>query len=252
MIENFAPARDFFYLAAILTGAALGSLFNRWRRRATRSFRDLSLSLCFILLSGAVAALAVSVIRSGGGIFFEKGLYLPLACLGGLSMLALRFPRAAGFPLILLGGLAAVWLGLSWWRLPLLGEDALLRVTHEASDRYAVLVPPGRAAEGERRLSFGGDESAPLEITLTRLEYHRFIPLIGGEARGLITEIALPGNTLLADTLLDRSGGSGEGGGTFLFAGREARKIRGALPLGLIVPGMSVDAVFDGEALVFR
>jgi hypothetical protein len=249
MIDNFAPARDFFYLAAMLAGAALGSLLNRWRRRAAGRFRDFSLSLCFILLSGAVTALALAVVRSRGEIFFEKGLYLPLVCLGGLAMLALRFPRAAGFPFILLGGLAAVWLGLTWWRLPLLGEEALVRVTREASGRYVVLVPPGKGAEPgeERRLSFGGDEGVSLEIALTRLEYHRFIPLIGGEVRGLVTEVVLPGKTLLSDTRPGR-----RDGGAVLFAGREERTLRGTLLLGLIAPGMSMDAVFEGDVLAFR
>jgi hypothetical protein len=255
MTEHFASSRDFFYLAALLTGAALGSLFNRWRRRATGSFRNLSLSLCFILLSGAVAALAVSLVYSGGGIFVEKGLYLPLTCLGGLSMLALRFPRAAGFPLILLGGLAAVWLGFSWWRLPLLGEEALVRVTNEGSARYVVQVPGGGTGGPgeERRLSFGGDENTLLWITLTRLAYHRFIPLIGGEVRGSVTEIALPGETLLSEPRPGMTGGvPREGPGAVLLAGREDRQIRGSLLLGLIAPGMSMDAVFEGDTLAFR
>jgi hypothetical protein len=248
MIENFAPARDFFYLAALLTGAAAGSFLNHRRIRASGRFRDFSLSLCFILLSGAAAALAASLIYSGGGIFFERGLYLPLACLGGAAVLAFRFPRAAGFPLLLAGGLTAVWLGFTWQRLPRLGEEALVRVTNEGSGRYAVQVPSGKT-EGpgeERRFSFGGDESTVLWITLTRFDYHRVIPLVGGEVRGLVTEIALPGETLFSDP---RSGG---GAGALWFTGRNGEDIRGSFGLGAIAPGMSGDAVFDGEGLIFR
>jgi hypothetical protein len=65
-----------------------------------------------------IAVLAAALIISRVRIFTESAVYLTGAVIAALFILAVRFPRAGGFPLILLAGVATVWLGFSFLRYP--------------------------------------------------------------------------------------------------------------------------------------
>jgi hypothetical protein len=104
-----AGDRNLFYLAFLFFGAAVGFILNHFKKKSTTRRRNRSLTLAYCCFSIVVAALTAAFILSHGAVFFEKSFYLPAGVILILVVLAVRFPKAIGFPLILLGGFAAVW-----------------------------------------------------------------------------------------------------------------------------------------------
>jgi hypothetical protein len=160
--EQFATARDFFYLASIFLGAALGFMLCHFRKRSPRRIRNRSLALAFCCLSAMTVSLAAAIIISQVQAFAEISVYLTGAVLAALLVIAVRFPRAAGFPLILLAGIAAVWVGFSFLRYP--------------------IANPAAPVVSYAREGLSSDR----EVIYTRLSVPRFYPLIGGETRGIL------------------------------------------------------------------
>jgi membrane associated rhomboid family serine protease len=116
---SFDPGRDLFYLAFLFFGAALGSFLNRFRRKCNKSFRDRSITIAILFLSGAVASLAVMLILTEATIIAYPALFIIGAVFALLALLAVRFPRTAGFSLIFLAGLGIVWVSYSFFAFPL-------------------------------------------------------------------------------------------------------------------------------------
>ncbi|AEF81529.1 hypothetical protein TREAZ_1447 [Leadbettera azotonutricia ZAS-9] len=118
------------------------------------------------------ASFAAALISSQVRLFAESSVYIIGAVFVALLAIAVSFPRAVGFPLILLSGVAAVWAGFSFLRYP---------------------VPnPSVPVASYTREEIGSD----LEVVYTRLRAPRSYPLIGGETRGIVTAAktgALPG-----------------------------------------------------------
>jgi hypothetical protein len=167
--EHFAPARDFFYLACIFLGAALGFILGHFRRKAPLRSRNRSLTLAFCFLSVMVIFLAAALIYSKGQVFTEPPVYITGAVFVVFLVLVVRFPKAAGFPFILLAVVAAIWAGLSFFRYPIARPSApVASYTNE-------------------------DLGSDLELVYTRLRAPRFYPLMGGETRGLLKDAKLRG-----------------------------------------------------------
>jgi hypothetical protein len=202
--EDYTTARDLFYLAALFTGAGTGCVLNLFRIESTRRFRNRAVTLALCAFSGMVAALAGSLIYSNGLIVFERPLYIPALIAVVLLILAVRFPRAAAFPLILVSGCAVIWIGYSFLQFPLIsaGEPPRVSVYHAGNGQYAARfasgAKPGQniliSLEGERR-----PENRSLEFGFVRVSYAASFPLIGGENRGIVTEIRGEDEVFYAD-----------------------------------------------------
>lgn len=121
--EHYAAARDFFYLSVLLAGAGIGCVLHRFRRKSTARFRNISITAGLLFFSGAVTALTAAVIFSRGMILKEISLYTPACVLALVLILAFRFPRALGFPLILASGVFVVWLGFNYLRFPVINDS---------------------------------------------------------------------------------------------------------------------------------
>jgi hypothetical protein len=204
--EDYTAARDLFYLAALFAGAGIGCVLNRFRIKSTLRFRNRAVTLALCSFSGMVAALAGSLIYSNGLIVFEKPLYIPALIAVVLLILAVRFPRAAAFPLVLVSGCAVIWIGYSFLQFPLIaaGEPLRVSVYNEGNGQYAVSVASPRGANPGQDLLIrlegeGRPEDRFLEFSLVRISYARSFPLIGGEDRGFVSEVRSGNEVFYAD-----------------------------------------------------
>jgi hypothetical protein len=203
--EDYAAARDLLYLAALFAGSGIGCVLNRFRLESTLRFRNRTVTLALCLFSGMVAALAGALIYSRGLIVFEKSLYIPVLLTAALLVPAVRFPRALGFPLILVSGCVVIWMGYSFLQFPRFDRGAFrVSVSGEGNGQYAVRFASGRRANQEQNLVIrlagegeGGENF--LEFSFIRLGYAAPFPLIGGENRGIITEIRGKDTVFYAD-----------------------------------------------------
>ena len=238
-IEQFAPARDFFYLAAAFMGAGIGCILNRFRRQTSSRFRDscVTVALCFFSL--AVAALTVTVIYSNWMIFSERSLYLPAGILTAIIILCFRFPRAAGFPCLLAAGVIAVWVGYTCQRFPIIEDLNIVQINREETGlvdlrTFSISFQPDR-------------EDSSLEFHSRFLSFSRNFPLVGGVNRGLITEILEDGTLLYSNPSDANSFFSGVFDSFFSF-----REVSAQMNLGELPPGKAKTVLFDGSSLVFR
>jgi hypothetical protein len=242
--EHFAVSRDFFFLAWVFTGAALGCILSRFKGGTSTRFRNRVIALAFCFLSGMVAALAAAFIFSGAAVFLEKFLYILGGTLALLLVLAFRFPRTAGFPLILAAGLIVVWLGVSFLRYPKLEAgipgSLVASVTRRGNGRFLVRTAAG--PRGELSTPFTVEVSGGvLEFTLEHITCAPLFPLVGGETRGIITEIRDNGRVLYSVPL-----------GAGIPPGASPDKVHGTALVGDGLPGARFLVYFDGNGLVCR
>jgi hypothetical protein len=190
--KNLSLARDLLYLSTGLLGIVLryGISLIRGNSSAHRN-RLITLMLC--ISSVSVIFFTIAVICSGGAILRSPALLLSAGLVIPLIALAFQFPRAIGFPLVLLGGIGVVLLTMTFLRYPRidpLGTPlAFIHIsTNQPILRFNYPVDPGN-----KPLVLGSDtdrESLEFSTVLIRLDER--IPLAGGESRGLITKIRTP------------------------------------------------------------
>ena len=247
--EQFAPARDFCYLAALLFGAGLGCILNRFRRAGSARFRNWTVTAAYCFFSGALAALTAAIIYSGGGIFTETSLYLPLFVITAVLALAVRFPRAAGFPLILVSGIFIVWMGYACLRFPVINDFAQGRLLRDRSGLIHIRLQSHPEKDPDTSLSYHpAGEDAVLEFKAFSFSPAKVFPLAGGLNRGLIVEIRSGNERLYRDPRLganDRLAGVWQR----FFSFQESL---GSLETKTLLPGTSLVILFDGSALAFR
>jgi len=260
--EKFAPARDYFYLAAILLGAGTGCILNRFRKNSTRRFRNWVVTVGLIFFSGTLAALSAAIVYSNGHILLDTTLYPYLGILAAVLILALRFPRAAGFPVIIISGVFIIWISYGYLRFPVINDSGRLRITREANGFVHVIpvVSSGETKTAEKPLpvfSFqASGDSQVMEFRAFCFSFSRVLPVIGGVRRGCIAEIRcgeelnytdarfsnklFPGLYLGADVVLASKR-------FFTF-----REIPAALELRKLRPGEGLTAFLNETDLIFR
>ena len=269
--EKFALARDCYYLAALLLGAGIGCILNRFRRKSTRSFRNWSITFALLLFSGALAALAGAIIYSTGQILLERSLYPYLGIPAALMILAFRFPKAAGFPLIVLSGIFIIWISFGYLRFPEIDESGRLRITretnglvhiipaqHSAYENTADIKPRGKTIPVLSFQSAGNNQV--LEFMIFSFSFSKALPLVGGVNRGDIAWIRCGDDTLYADPRFSNKLFPGLYlGADTLFASRRFFSIQensAKLELRRLRSGEGLTVFFneteDGTGLVFR
>jgi hypothetical protein len=223
-VRNFAMARDLLYLSGALTGIAVGYLLSFFKRNITIRSRNRRITVIFMVFSGVLAAFSAAIVVSFGDILSSGSLFLNAAVCVPVFAAAAFFPRAAAYPLILAGGLVAVWLGYSFLRLPQIAEirSPLLYVYHEGDTVYSVRILTESGKTGDRAEKMAapaapaGDRAsavvfqtrgsqAPLDIEGVFIRFHPRYPLIGGTARGLVTLIRRDSGIVYTNSLLENS-----------------------------------------------
>jgi hypothetical protein len=254
---EFVPAlRDLLYLSAALTGIALGCVLSIFRSGETAAHRNRMITLGLCVLSGAVVSFTAGLVCSHGVLSPVKSLFLPLGLTALVFAAAFRFPRAGAFPLVMLGGLAAVWLGYTLLRFPLLdpGEASLAAVYKTGEDAFSVRLNPeprARRIPASPRVESGygetyivGNNRGPLEFSAAVISVDPRIPLIGGRKRGILTEIRQGDGRIFTDP---RLGGPIVQRYYALFSG--ASRGISLEQYHLVLPGASVDS--GGSTLIF-
>ncbi|MCL2479835.1 MAG: hypothetical protein FWF22_10055, partial [Treponema sp.] len=174
-MEYDGPCRDLFYLAFIFLGAAIGLFLNWFRAGMNLRSRNRSVTAGLLLLSCSVAAIAVSLVITDARLFTVPAYYVIAAILAALSILSARFPRAAGFPLILAAGIVFVWIAYTFGQFPQLdGGGCIGSINTASGGQVSAELIPGT------QVNFPAD-NFQCGITVTSFEYARFIPVIGGE-----------------------------------------------------------------------
>ncbi len=193
---EFGLSRDMLYLSGLLAGIALGFFLSAFKKNSSTRFRSRRIALTLLFLSLMIASLAVSVIASMGAIFAERGV---LVC-AGLAVLvfavAVRFPRAVAYPLIIFGGLVTVWLTWSYLRFPQFHDTPVALVSSAANDSFAVRIFSGSdgentsaAVSGESGLREKNDSGrifytnsgvSVLDFFLVFIELDQIFPVAGG------------------------------------------------------------------------
>ena len=117
--STFMAARDAWYAAALLLGAAAG-----WSLRAffTRSRHTAFGTFVLYFISAAVFAAACVLIFSRGAVLYDGALVRISLCIFGLAALGAAFPLYAGWPLTTLAGVAVIWAGVVFLRHPSLPD----------------------------------------------------------------------------------------------------------------------------------
>jgi hypothetical protein len=213
--DNFALSRDLFYLAGALAGAAVGCFLTLFRKDRSIRSRNRRISVLLCVLSGAIIAIALSLIISQRGILRVNFLFVFVGICFFVFMFAVIFPRAVAYPLILAGGLLFVWVGYTFLRFPVIEESSvpLAFVSHER-ERLVVRFPTGdRAQNISRNSKSGQDKIEPLVVSgdVSSLEffaivisYNKLYPLIGGEKRGVISMIRRGDEMLYTDPYVNK------------------------------------------------
>ena len=189
--------RDVWYLAFAFCGASAASLWFALRRDGTRRARSRFFSLCFALLSAAVAAAAAGIILSNGAVLRERSFYLPAAVAAVLGLLVTRFPRTVAFPVFILSGALLSVGAFLFLRLPPLplrappsaimvrGGDGIVSVRFEtrgdgaSADPFVALDP--------------SDPEAPVEVLFLTVGFDRAYPVLGGRRRGGVVAVSQGG-----------------------------------------------------------
>ena len=202
--ENFAFARDFLYLAALFFGAGIGCILNKFKKKKTDRYREISLTVGFLFFSGTIIALTIAVIYSNWMVFYEISFYLPIVIIILLLILIFRFPRAIGFPAFIASGIFMVWITYSCLRFPVINGGRVNSASIDASADYsgwcqAVLDGSGSVhirifsssmAEPDIILPGGPDKNDSFwEFKAVEITIRKDFPLIGGKNRVILAEI---------------------------------------------------------------
>jgi hypothetical protein len=263
--EYFALSRDLLYLTGALIGAALGCFLSLFGKTCTIRSRNRRISALFCILSGAVAAAALSLIVSQRRILGTNLLFVPVGICVFVFMLAVIFPRVVAFPLILVSGFLVIWAGHTFLRFPVVKESSvpLALISHEG-ERLVVRFPAGDRAQNNawnrnsrldrESLVISGDSSS-LEFSAAVVSYSRLYPLIGGEKRGVISMIWQGEDVLYADPYINDSllfsyySRFISKSGTTRF-GIDYRTFREQVPATLAETNLAV--FFDGQGISFN
>jgi hypothetical protein len=256
--ESFAAARDLLCLTGALMGVTLGYVASLGRGDMTIRMRNRRITILLIVFSAAVAAFAGAIIVSKAAIFDEILLFAAPALCVPVFALAFRFPRVAGYPLILAGGIFTVWLGYSFLRYPPVkdGEVPLAVLQNDGEGGCLLRLPSGPA---DAALS----AAMPLPEGISSVEFHglfvgvsRFYPLLGGEKRGLVVLVRRNGEIFYTEP-----GFQGLVGSWYEYLdvlqkkrslGITFRELQNTVDIDTIPPGMGIQVFVDGENLIFR
>ena len=215
--EQFSAARDLIYLAAMLLGAGIGCMLNRFKSGATVRFKNITVTAGFCFFSCALAALTAAIIFSNWMIYRETALYLPVVFFITVVILAFRFPRTAGFSLIIISGLFIVLLGFSFLRFPVINESGIIRINRELNGLINILPVSQNQTVSNRSMRTGvtvdsgsvvsffpPEDETVLELRAFCISLSKTVPLVGGTTRGALTVIRTNDEFLYEDSRFER------------------------------------------------
>ena len=193
--KGFAISRDLLYLSAALLGMALGYFWSISRKDLNLRSRNRRIALALVLLSAMIAALAISFIVSMGAVFKDTGLLIIAGVFILVCAVALRFPRAVAFPLLIASSLIVVWVGYSCLRPKPVSTAPLVLIENDTASGFI-------DGEGDVKIvKVDGLSSVYIQAVVVDIDPH--YPVFGGSKRVQITEISNGGEQLYSDNSLN-------------------------------------------------
>jgi hypothetical protein len=251
-IPHFDAARDFFYLCFLFLGASLGSFLIILSEECTLRKRAMWITAIFILLSFSIGFLAGALILSGGAIQTVPSLY-PFALLFFAAGAAgLRFPRAGGWSVIFASAAFFLWITFSFLVFPRLEKQE-----HQPSlkGEGSPLAQLSIRSEGEKQILIRRnkdfetwniqDDGRTLTFEAVSVTAISACPLIGGEQRGVITQV-----TRKKERVFNLCGNL-FGFSRFNKPGFSLERHTLDLPTGVVRHGITLSVLFDGKQLRF-
>jgi hypothetical protein len=248
-------------------GISTGYILTLFRKNITIRSRNRRITVIFIAFSAVLAAFSAAVVVSLGEIFSSGGLFFAAAFCVPVFALAVLFPRAAAYPLILAGGLLVVWIGYSFLRFPLVAESGSppVYVYHEEDNAYSIRISAVSGPRGDRAEKItalvvpAGDRAAvavfqisgnqpPLDLEGALIRFHPWYPLIGGTERGFVTLVRQGNKVVYADSYLENSSFKAWYSRVDSF-GIIFQNIGGTVPLDTIPRGANLAVSFTDGAL---
>ena len=261
----FRISRDLFYLAALFLGAGAGFIIHHFRTGTKRRFRNISLSIGFCLFSCAIAALTAAIICSNWIIFKEINLYLPAAIIAAIFALAVSFPRAAGFPLIIIVFIIAIASGFAIFSFPPLQKPSQILLIRDTGNVLNIMpvqneddkVNPQESGP-DNSVAIIINENSVLEFRSYCFSFSGIFPLIGGIKRGGISGIMENNQTVYTNKDMRKKNFSGsqkdeeDRGKSFFNLFFSLEEFSYALSAKEQLPGTSRTVSFDGDSFSFR
>lgn len=183
----YSPAADLLYLTVLFLGFAAGAALKAVIYRNGRFGASGYVSMSAVSASLAVAALALAIVGFGGlPLLADTGFRPVWLCVLCISALLFVFPRAVGFPVLVLTGFAVVLYGYFFVRVPEMEGDS------------AVLLEIAGNPDGTFRCAiledapYGGLVSAADGYNAIRymsLSLDRRLPIVGGTFRGAVAGV---------------------------------------------------------------
>jgi len=248
--EHFASARDLFYLGSLLLGTSLGAFLTTRLTTCTLRQKSVWITAILFLLSFALASLAGAAILSGCLIFGYLSLYPFVILFLATGTLAVRFPRIGGYAIIITTTIFLIWISFSFLVFPRFTEPEQLTLRSATSGQ--ILVRMGITARGlgntgkqDAETWTIDDDGRPITFEAVSITAYPGYPLIGGEQRGIITQVTRRGERLfiLAGSLYLFSRSRSPG---FVLEHHTLD-----MPPGSIRPGINLSVLFDGKRLYF-
>lgn len=248
-LSYFALSRDLLYFSSLLVGASAGAFIIIRRKTCTLRQRSRWITVILCLISSALASLAASVILTRGAVFSITSVYYFIILFLVLGAAGISFPRAGGCTIIFITGICAVWLSFSFFAYPRFDEPARLVIRSSGSE-YVF-------HKNDSTWNFRND-GGTLTVEAVSITAYSGFPLIGGERRGLITEVLQNNERLF--TLAERTAApdhvrtarqnsSLSIGDRHRVFSREFHFLD--LPMGALLPGVGLPVLFDGNKLYF-
>jgi hypothetical protein len=257
----FSVSRDLFYLSALLFGLGMGCLLHALRRRITTRFKNRMLTLMFFVFTLVVIALAFTCVYSRFQIFQMVPCLITAGILAVVSALALRFPRAVAFPLIIFGGFFSIWIAYTFLWFPRMDyQDSRLISIYNSEGKIFIHFELQDGTDKSFPESGGLgplENDAPLEMQLALISMDPVIPLIGAQKRGCVSLVRKSGETIFIEKKLE--GGlfrkwysflSGETPAELIDVSFDFKEIQVETPE--LISGMGFTVFFDGEKLFFK
>ena len=250
--DAFPLARDLGFGSAFFLGISLGLLlYIPWAGDDTRR-KSRFVSLFFILLSVTVALLAGALIYSKADLLWDREYWIPWALISVLGVAGSRFPRAVGFPLVVLLGAVISWGAYTYLRSEGLSSGnnpvCVLRVNgqNQISARFEPIFPVLSQKQDQLYipLEFKNEEGIPL-CSVTIVTFHRLVPLVGGSSRILRVFITQRNRLVVSKP---KEWGNPPAWGPMVVL--ERRDLE--LPLETLTPGTRWKIEFEADKLNFR
>jgi hypothetical protein len=250
--DNFSLSRDMLYLSGAFTGMGLGVILTLFRKDIGTRSRNRRIALILVLFSIMLAGFSIAIIASRGAIFRDSGVLVIAGLFIPLGALAVYFPRTVAYPLFLLSGLAAVWLGYTCLRFPPLSKAPVALISSAASGSFSIRLFPGNAKTGSVKAEeddisvsivetgktfYTKSGASLLYISVITAEISRLFPFIGGSSRAAIFRVSADADPLFADKSLEESYRRAD---SAAVPGISHRNLSGTVHLENAAPGMDI------------